>query len=565
MATKLKSINRPVNFFVGLISWLAFLSLIFTLASVIAGLILVLLQSELAGDMGKVLYLLPNFGEIPHDVCIRFGSILLLCAAALTLTILFRAERKRFESAFARFLARVWFELKLLFIPAVLYLTSLMHNFWLMLLVVVLLVYLICLDIGTNKFIFRRNIASSVLSALNQAKKNSEYEYVAIKKLISTIAVTISVIIFDALAVSVISYLVETHLLDSRKSSWITAMIIFASLSGIIGAVSWYYLSLKKDLDDLSGLTVQIEKMYSGNLNAVNHLPPTSSFYDLGMQLNMIRTGIEKAVSEGIKADKTKVELITNVSHDIKTPLTSIITYIELLKKEEGLPEHVQDYISTLSNKANRLSHIVQDIFEVSKAATGNLALNLDTLDLTRLLQQTLAEMEESMNRVQLTWRLDITEEPLMIQADGQKMYRVFQNLIRNCAQYALEGSRAYITLRKVHGLAEFTIRNVARTELDSSEAEYLTGRFVRGDQNRTTEGSGLGLSIAKSFTEACGGKFTLKIDGDIFLVQVIFELEKQAPPALSQTAPAAQPAEAEVSSEETEPPALQDEADASD
>ncbi|WP_099204531.1 sensor histidine kinase [Scatolibacter rhodanostii] len=526
MATKLKNTKLPVNLFVGLISWVAFLSLIYAFSCIVTAMVLVLFQSDLSGSIKEVLYLFPHFHKIPQEILIRLISIIFLVLLSLVLTMLFRKERKQFEVLLTHFLAKVWIEFKIMFYPLIIYLAILPNIFWLLLLAIILVIYLVCLDIGYNRSIFRRNIASSILHAFNKAKKGSTYEYIAIRRMISVISIISGIIILDALVISVVNFLRENYVRNTSRFDLIIPSIIFISLSGIIGSLAWYYLSHKKDLEDLSNIMVQIEKMYSGNLNAVNSISPASQFYDMAMQLNMIRTGIERAVDEGIKANKTKVELITNVSHDIKTPLTSIISYIELLKKEEGLPEHVQDYVQTLSNKATRLSHIVQDVFEVSKAATGNLSLNVEPLDLSKLLQQTLAETEECMNKVQLDWRIDIADEALMIQTDGQKMYRVFQNLIRNAAQYSLEGSRVYMSLKKVNRFAEFSLRNVAKAELDSSAAEYLTGRFIRGDQNRTTEGSGLGLSIAKSFTEACGGKFVLKIDEDIFLVKVIFELE---------------------------------------
>ncbi|MFR5901928.1 MAG: sensor histidine kinase, partial [Neglectibacter timonensis] len=309
-----------------------------------------------------------------------------------------------------------------------------------------------------------------------------------------------------------------------------SAVVLFAVV-GIVGTILWYTLALKRDLKDWNVLMAQIAEMYGGNLNAVNHVPPTSNLYDCAMQLNMIRTGIQKAVEEGTKADRTKVELITNVSHDIKTPLTSIISYIDLLKKEPDLPPHVMDYISTISHKADRLSHIVQDVFEVSKAATGNITLNLEDLDIGKLLQQTFGEMDETLRASQLTWRVEIPEAPILVHADGQRLYRVFQNLIRNCAQYSLEGSRAYVSLTAQNGMAQVSIRNISRNEI-TMNSDDLTARFVRGDQNRTTEGSGLGLSIAKSFTEACGGKFFVRTDGDLFIVTVQFpQVVKKAAP----------------------------------
>ena len=264
--------------------------------------------------------------------------------------------------------------------------------------------------------------------------------------------------------------------------------------------------------------------------------------------INNIGSGLDAAVENSVKNERMKTELITNVSHDIKTPLTSIISYVELLKREPDLPPHVMDYIKTISQKADRLNHIVQDVFEVSKAATGNISLDLEDLDIGKLLQQTFGEMEEDLRQSTLAWRVDIPDTPMLVHADGQRLYRVFQNLIRNCDQYALEGSRVYVNLTAQPnpaggGLATVMIRNISRNEI-TMDADHLTARFVRGDQNRTTEGSGLGLSIAKSFTEACGGRFNVHTDGDLFIVTVQFPLVVKAPAAPPAPAAVAAPQE---------------------
>lgn len=527
MAIKSKNTNLPANFFVGLVSWASFICLIYSFSCFVAGLILVLVQSRHSETVQKFMQTMPHISDLPFEFLARGASIFLLFFISLALTIVFRKERKAFEKSFASFISHVWVEVKIVLLPIAVYLISLVGVFWLTLFAVITAIFILCVDISYNNSFFKCNIANSILNTINHAKKGSKYEYTSIKRFISVVALNLGIILFDVLIMSGIQHFQELGILSDKSELQIGVPVLLFSICGIIGSIVWYYLAFKEDLEDLSKIMLQIEKMYSGNLKAENQIPPTSKFYDMGMQLNMIRTGIETAVAEGIKADKTKVELITNVSHDIKTPLTSIISYVELLKKEASLPPHVQDYVQTISNKANRLSHIVQDIFEVSKAATGNLALSLDIIDLGKLVQQTLAEMQETMLSVNITWRTEITDEALMIKADGQKLYRVFQNLIRNCAQYALEGSRAYITLKNENDFAEFSIRNVAKTELDSSAAEYLTGRFIRGDNNRTTEGSGLGLSIAKSFAEACGGTFRIITDGDIFFVKINFPIYK--------------------------------------
>jgi signal transduction histidine kinase len=349
-----------------------------------------------------------------------------------------------------------------------------------------------------------------VLLRVNDFHSMTTFQQRALRRAYSVIVVGAALVAFG-----LFGYGVLVNILPPPHRDKLALTVPFISIVGIIGTVWWYILSLKRDLRDWNLLMDQITEMYGGNLDAVNHVPPTSNLYDCAMQLNMIRTGVQKAVEEGTKADRTKIELITNVSHDIKTPLTSVISYVELLKKEELSPA-ARDYVEILSGKAQRLSGIVQDVFEVSKATTGNISLNLEDLDIGRLLKQTFGEMEEVIERSKLQFRVDIPETPMLVHADGQRMYRVFQNLIRNCTQYSLEGSRVYVSLVAQSGLASVGIRNISKTEI-TMNGEDLTARFVRGDQNRTTEGSGLGLSIAKSFTEAC--------DGDLFVATVQFPL----------------------------------------
>ncbi len=220
-----------------------------------------------------------------------------------------------------------------------------------------------------------------------------------------------------------------------------------------------------------------------------------------------------------------KIELITNVSHDLKTPLTAIISYIDLLKQEENLPDHVKDYIEILAQKSDRLKNMVQDIFEVSKATSGNIELNLEILDFGKLILQTMADMNEQVETSSLVFKMNIPDTPVMIRADGKLLYRVFQNLIGNALQYSLDGSRVFVELQQKDGQAAASVKNISRFELDS-EAD-MTERFVRGDSSRTTSGSGLGLSIAKSFTEACGGSFQISVDADLFAVDVAFDIFK--------------------------------------
>lgn len=248
---------------------------------------------------------------------------------------------------------------------------------------------------------------------------------------------------------------------------------------------------------------------------------PAGDLEDTLSQLEDIRQGMAAALEEQMKSERMKVELIANVSHDIKTPLTSIISYVQFLKQEDGLPEHVKDYVKILDEKSQRLKNMIQDVFAVSKAASGELPIQMEELDFGKLLRQTLADMEEQITECPLTFRTEIPQEPVMILADGQRMYRVFQNLLQNAIKYSLEGSRVYVTLTTDGPQACAAIKNTS--QLEPEKGKDFAERFTRGDQSRTDGGSGLGLSIAQSFTEACGGTFAWETNADLFIVTVSF------------------------------------------
>ena len=223
------------------------------------------------------------------------------------------------------------------------------------------------------------------------------------------------------------------------------------------------------------------------------------------------------------------MELLTNVSHDLKTPLTSIINYADLLCAEP-LEGAAADYAKVIQRKADRLKHMVQDVFDLSKAASGSLPLAPAPIDLAKLIRQTLADMDEAIAASPLTFRTSLAPEAWVL-ADGERMYRVFQNLFSNALRYSLAGSRVYVELTAENGQAVARVKNVAGYEMEFDPGE-ITERFVRGDPSRTGEGSGLGLSIAKSFTEACGGTLEVRVDADLFCVQVALPLTEKPAPA---------------------------------
>lgn len=294
-----------------------------------------------------------------------------------------------------------------------------------------------------------------------------------------------------------------------------------------------YFRHCQRTTRDLDQIFDQIHKIRDGEYTRTLRLPKYTEFRNVEESLNDLQAGLSAAVEEQVHAERMKVDLIANVSHDIKTPLTSIISYVDLLQKEEGLAPHVKDYIKILATKSERLKLMVQDVFELSKASSGNLQLNLEYLDLNKLIQQTLADMEEVISSSSLLFRVNLPEEPVTIYADGGRLYRVFQNLIKNAIQYSLENSRVYIETLLMENKASVTIKNISKHELSSLHEDILE-RFVRGDSSRTTEGSGLGLSIAKTFTEACGGSFAIASNADLFIVTIEFPVIPPAPSPFS-------------------------------
>lgn len=242
-----------------------------------------------------------------------------------------------------------------------------------------------------------------------------------------------------------------------------------------------------------------------------------------GEQLNRISEGMNKAVNARMKSEHFKTELITNVSHDIKTPLTSIINYVDLLEKEEIDNEKAKEYIQVLSRQSARLKKLIDDLIEASKASTGNLNVNMERCELGVLIDQSAGEYAEKLKAAGLELVITKPEEPVVIMADGRHMWRVFDNLLNNVCKYAMAGTRVYLNLDKAAGKATVTFRNISASQLNIS-GEELMERFVRGDSSRNTEGSGLGLSIARSLVQLQNGELELTVDGDLFKVVLRFK-----------------------------------------
>ena len=241
-------------------------------------------------------------------------------------------------------------------------------------------------------------------------------------------------------------------------------------------------------------------------------------------ELNNLGHAISTAVDERMRSEHFKAELITNVSHDLKTPLTSIINYVDLLKKVDIQDPKAAEYIEVLDRKSQRLKKLTEDLVEASKASTGNLTVNWERLDWAQLTDQALAETGERLDAQRLTVVRSLPDAPLWVEADGRHLWRVLDNLLTNCAKYALPGTRVYVDLRSSGGWAVLSVKNISRDALDIP-AERLMERFVRGDESRNQAGSGLGLSIAQSLTELQHGRFEISIDGDLFKAIVTLPL----------------------------------------
>ncbi len=236
-----------------------------------------------------------------------------------------------------------------------------------------------------------------------------------------------------------------------------------------------------------------------------------------------INKEIREATEEQMKSERMKIELITNVSHDLKTPLTSIIGFIDLLSKEDNLTEGAKDYIRILQDKSERLKNIVMDLFDLAKSTSGDVKLEYDYIDLGKLIRQTLADMDDRIETSELSFKCKLPDNSIQIYADGNKLYRVFLNLIDNTLKYAMHGTRVYIELSVINNKAVVSVKNIAGYDMNFTAQDILQ-RFARGDQARTSEGSGLGLSIAESFTRVCGGDLRVEVEGDMFKIYLSFD-----------------------------------------
>ncbi len=317
----------------------------------------------------------------------------------------------------------------------------------------------------------------------------------------------------------------------------ISALAIFIFLvfhnSGMVVVLEFILIAVTlykiiKFIKNCSQIERKLKEMYEeDNSNKLYEEDFENEFKNSVRYLNNISNGFENAIQDRMKSERMKIELITNVSHDIKTPLTSIINYVDLLKKENINNEQAKEYIEILDSKSQRLKKLTEDLVEASKVSTGNISLNLEKINVVELVKQATGEFEDKFKKRGLETIINADKNEVDIMADSRYMYRIIENLFSNVSKYALENSRVYIDIKqsKEDNLANnviIEVKNISKDKLNIS-AEELMQRFVRGDKSRTTEGSGLGISIAQNLTELQKGKFELKLDGDLFKVKIIF------------------------------------------
>ena len=319
-------------------------------------------------------------------------------------------------------------------------------------------------------------------------------------------------------------YLLINALLSYRfftRGGFLTFLILLA----INGGALYLLLKMIKQMRILRGAG---QAMANGDLSyCVDTSGMKREFREHGENLNSIGRGMAIAVNERMKSERFKTELITNVSHDLKTPLTSIVTYIDLLQKEDIQDEKAKEYIDTIARQSKKLKKLTEDLIDASKASSGALNVNMERVNISELLRQSSAEYGERMEAVNITPVVNMPEEDIYVRADGRLLWRVVENLLQNICKHGMPGTRAYLEARTENGRAVVSFKNISQQQLNIPVEELLE-RFVQGDESRSRGGSGLGLSIAESLTELMKGKLKLSLDGDLFKVELWFDEDKQ-------------------------------------
>ncbi|MEH6929224.1 sensor histidine kinase, partial [Priestia megaterium] len=294
--------------------------------------------------------------------------------------------------------------------------------------------------------------------------------------------------------------------------------ILYLAVGSVVGVVTLILLILR--INYLNKIIISIDQIAAAEWTEPLPIKGKSALTRAAININHIQQQVQTSQHVQVKSERLKTELITNVSHDLRTPLTSIMTYTALLKSQDLNSDEQRAYVEIIDRKSKRLQTLIDDLFEVSKMASGNVELHKDKIDINQLLHQALAEYNEAIEDSTLQLRIQSLEKPIFATVDGQKLWRVFDNLIENILKYSLEQTRVYISVQEINEQVKLTFKNVSKYELNE-QADELFERFKRGDTSRQTDGSGLGLAIAKSIIDLHGGELNIEIDGDLFKVTI--------------------------------------------
>lgn len=390
---------------------------------------------------------------------------------------------------------------------------------------------LIYLTLGTVAAIGSLVVITSLLSIIRNIKTRRLMETSIILRIIRWIMRLIVKIAKWIWKITKAFWLTIFRLLSKKTGViFITALLVYTALIGLFGVFLpngpfWLILGIllfgfasfliayrAKDFDEIKN---GVSEVRNGNVGYKIPELKCDDMKTLAGNINDIAIGLDESVAAKVKAERLKTELITNVSHDLKTPITSIISYTELLSKIQDLPEEAKDYVAVIAKKSDRLKRLTQDLFDISKVQSGNDDVVLEKLDVALLINQALGEHDNEIQSSGLPFCVEAPKE-LFISADGRKMSRVLSNLINNILKYAMKNTRVFITASEKDGMIEMEFKNISAYPLNFN-VEEITQRFVRGDESRTAEGNGLGLAIAKSYTEICNGTFDIVVDGDMF------------------------------------------------
>ena len=390
---------------------------------------------------------------------------------------------------------------------------------------------LIYLTLGTVAAIGSLVVITSLLSIIRNIKTRRLMETSIILRIIKWIVRLIVKIAKWIWKITKAFWLTIFRLLSKKTGViFITALLVYTALIGLFGVFLpngpfWLILGVllfgfasfliayrAKDFDEIKK---GVSEVRNGNVGYKIPELKCDDMRTVAGNINDIAIGLDESVAAKVKAERLKTELITNVSHDLKTPITSIISYTELLSKIEDLPEEAKDYVAVIAKKSDRLKRLTQDLFDISKVQSGNDDVVLEKLDVALLINQALGEHDNEIQSSGLPFCVEAPKE-LFISADGRKMSRVLSNLINNILKYAMKNTRVFITASEKDGMIEMEFKNISAYPLNFN-VEEITQRFVRGDESRTAEGNGLGLAIAKSYTEICNGSFDIVVDGDMF------------------------------------------------